>query len=125
NARRRHVSARPDLRRGWCPSLLRPMPSGDGLLLRLHLPCGVLPPALARGIALCARRFGNGLIDLTRHGNLQLRGVGEAALPALQMQLCELLPSLAEDAPEAARNIVASPLAGLDPRAICDIRPIV
>jgi precorrin-3B synthase len=101
------------------------MPSGDGLLLRLHLPFGAVPPELARGIALSAQRFGNGLVDLTRHGNLQLRGVSEATLPALSARLRELLPSLTEDQPEAARNIVASPLAGLDPQAICDIRPIV
>jgi precorrin-3B synthase len=101
------------------------MPSGDGLLMRLNLTCGALPLELARGIAECARRFGNGLIDLTRHGNVQLRGVREATLPALQTRLCELLPSLARERPAAARAIIASPLAGLDPRANCDIRPIV
>jgi precorrin-3B synthase len=119
------MSAPIDLRRGWCPSVARPMPSGDGLLMRLNLPCGALPMELARGIAECARRFGNGLIDLTRHGNVQLRGVREATLPALQTRLCELLPSLAHEQPDAARNIIASPLAGLDAHAICDTRPIV
>jgi precorrin-3B synthase len=118
------MSARADLHRGWCPSFARPMPSGDGLLLRLSLPCGVLPTALARSIAHSARSFGNGLVDLTRHGNLQLRGVSEATLPALRAALCEALPALARERPEA-HTIIANPLAGLDPRASCDIRPIV
>ena len=69
------MSAVAELRRGWCPSVARPMPSGDGLLVRLNMPGGSVPLALMRGIASCARRFGNGLIDLTRRGNLQLRGV--------------------------------------------------
>jgi precorrin-3B synthase len=101
------------------------MPSGDGLLVRLHLPCGILGGATARGIADCARRFGNGLLDLTRHGNLQLRGVSEATLPALTAQLSSLLLLPPDHEPQAARNIMASPLAGLDARARCDIRPIV
>jgi precorrin-3B synthase len=101
------------------------MPSGDGLLVRLHLPCGILGGATACGIADCARRFGNGLLDLTRHGNLQLRGVSEATLPALTAQLSLLLLLPPDHEPQAARNIMASPLAGLDARARCDIRPIV
>jgi len=119
------MSPRADLRRGWCPSLSRPMRSGDGLLVRLRLACGVLPPRLARAIAGCAKRFGNGLVDLTRHGNLQLRGVGDASLPELSAELSQVLVPPTEGEPAAGRNIVASPLAGLDPSAVCDIRPIV
>jgi precorrin-3B synthase len=119
------MSARGELRRGWCPSLLRPMPSGDGLLVRLHLPCGVLSTALARCIADCARRHGNGLVDLTRHANLQLRGMAEAALDNVKSELSAFLPLPPESEPQAARNVVVSPLAGLDPRAAIDIRPIV
>ena len=32
------MSAAAKLRRGWCPSVARPMPSGDGLLVRLSTP---------------------------------------------------------------------------------------
>jgi precorrin-3B synthase len=119
------VSAAAKLRRGWCPSVARPMPSGDGLLVRLSTPGGSVPPALARGIASCAHRFGNGLIDLTRRANLQLRGLGEATMPGLitELSLLDALPLA--DEPEVARNIVASPLTGLDPEALCDVRPIV
>jgi precorrin-3B synthase len=101
------------------------MPSGDGLLVRLNLPCGALPAGLARGIADGARRYGNGLIDLTRHGNLQLRGASEATLPELRAILAAHLPAMAGRETEAAGNILASPMAGLDPGAICDIRSIV
>ena len=49
-------------RKGWCPGTLRPMRTGDGLLVRLRIGAGVLPPSSARGIAECASRFGNGLL---------------------------------------------------------------
>lgn len=62
-------------RRGWCPSLARPMPTGDGLLARVHPPLGRLSAAQARAVAEGARRFGNGHVDVTARANLQIRGV--------------------------------------------------
>jgi len=117
------MSAGVELRRGWCPNLQRPMPSGDGLLVRLGLSGHVLSYDKARGIADCARRFGNGLIDLTQRGNLQLRGVSEDSLPALTQSLIAL--GLASAEGPADRDIIASPLAGMDPQSVCDIRPLV
>jgi precorrin-3B synthase len=119
------MSVATDMRRGWCPSVTRPMPSGDGLLVRLSLPADSVPPALLHAIASCARRFGNGFVDLTRRGNLQLRGLSEETIPGL----IEALSSFEGVAPpheaESARDIMMSPLSGLDPKAVCDVRPIV
>ncbi|HEY1736241.1 MAG TPA: precorrin-3B synthase, partial [Methylovirgula sp.] len=110
-------------RKGWCPGALRPMESGDGLIVRLKIPGGEVNPALAILIAQWADNFGNGQIDLTSRANLQLRGVSESALPPLQASLDAegLLDS--DPAAESARNILASPLAGIDPNARLDIRP--
>ncbi|TCP32764.1 cobalamin biosynthesis protein CobG [Sphingomonas sp. BK235] len=60
--------------RGWCPSAWRPMAAGDGLLLRVRPPLARLTRAHALLVAELATRFGNGAIDLTRRGALQLRG---------------------------------------------------
>ncbi len=70
-------------RRGWCPGLTRPMPTGDGLLARIHPPLGVLTLAQARAVAEGARRYGNGHLDLTARANLQIRGVTEATTAPL------------------------------------------
>jgi precorrin-3B synthase len=78
----RSEAAAPEIR-GWCPGALRPMPSGDGWLVRIRPPGGVLTPAQAAGIAKAARAHGNGTIDLSSRANLQLRGIREAAHPAL------------------------------------------
>jgi len=101
------------------------MPSGDGLLVRLNLPADSVPPALLHAIAFCARRFGNGLVDLTRRGNLQLRGLSEATMPGLIEALSSFDGVASPHEPESLRDVMMSPLSGLDPKAICDVRPIV
>lgn len=111
-------------RQGWCPGALRPMESGDGLIVRLRIIGGTLTPNLARALAHCAEDCGNGLIDLSARGNLQLRGVTEEGLPELQRRLDAL--GLLDDDPdiEAIRNILVSPLSGIDLAALCDARHI-
>ena len=61
--------------KGWCPSALRPMQSGDGFVVRIRPHGGRLSAEQAEGIADLAERHGNGLIDLTGRANLQIRGV--------------------------------------------------
>jgi precorrin-3B synthase len=113
------------LRKGWCPGALRPMETGDGLLVRLRLTGGVLPATLATDLADAARRYGGGAFDLSARANLQMRGVTPDTLPALTARL-SVLGVLDDDAAsEAVRNVIASPLAGLDHAAVLDIRPVV
>ena len=111
--------------KGWCPGALRPMESGDGMIVRLKLTGGIVPLDLAAKIADWSRHFGNGEIDLTARANLQIRGVTDATLPGLQDAIAEA--GLLDDNPdgEAIRNVIASPLAGLDADALLDIRSTV
>ncbi len=113
------------LRKGWCPSVLRPMASGDGLIVRVSVRNGRVSPTLARALADLSRRFGNGLLDLSARANLQLRGVREASLLSLQEELRALEVVEADEEPSVARNILASPLAGIDPQTVIDIAPCV
>ena len=100
------------------------MQSGDGLIVRLR-PRGHLTPAQLLAIATLAERHGNGLIDLTRRANIQMRGVEAESLPALWSALAEqdLLDETAET--EAVRNVLSSPLAGIDNSELLDPRPLV
>ncbi|HXV30232.1 MAG TPA: precorrin-3B synthase, partial [Sinorhizobium sp.] len=59
------------MRRGACPSLAKPMQTGDGLLARLRPAKGRMTPAELRTIATLAERFGNGILEVTARGNLQ------------------------------------------------------
>ena len=110
----------PSLKRGWCPGVLRPMESGDGLLARIRPRLGRIARHDAFLIADCAARFGNGAIDLSARGNIQLRGVSEITLPGLTKALDEAGLLDESEAMEAARNIVVSPASDCDPEALID-----
>ena len=116
------MSAQADIarRRGWCPGVRRPMATGDGLLVRLHPFAGRLSADQVRLIAQAALDHGNGHIDITARGNLQIRGVRDDTYPALLALLeREGLAGPEGDGPN--RLAVLSPLAGLDPLDRCDV----
>ena len=69
--------------KGWCPGVQRPMPSGDGLLVRVRPWAGAFTLEQAAGLADIAATLGNGHIDLTRRANLQIRGLARRALAGL------------------------------------------
>ncbi len=95
--------------RGWCPSLFTPMPSGDGWLVRLRPRRAMLSAADARTIAGAAALHGNGILELTQRGNLQIRGLTptSAGLFAAAMVAARL--------GDSGPNLLVSPLAGADP----------
>ena len=95
--------------KGWCPSALRPMLSGDGLVVRLRPRGGRLSATQAAGIAELTQRCGNGLIDLTSRANLQIRGVREASHEALVNGLGRLGLVDSDQVMEAQRNIIVAP----------------
>jgi precorrin-3B synthase len=95
--------------KGWCPGALRPMQSGDGLVVRLRPYGGRLDATQAAGIADLAERHGNGLIDLTSRANLQIRGVSERGHPALLDELACLGLLDPDPETESRRNILVTP----------------
>lgn len=115
------MTATAHLRKGWCPGALRPMQSGDGLLLRVRSKAGSYTIVELTAIADAASRFGSGEIDLTNRGNLQLRGISEETYPSALAALATAGLIDAEAGAEAVRNVVVDPLSGLDPSR-ADIR---
>ena len=113
------------LRRGWCPGALRPMETGDGLLVRIRPSGGVISSGVARILAECAEEFGNGLLDLSSRANLQIRGVSESGYPLLITRLRSVGLIDADEWVEASRNIIMSPLGGIDPTGLIDARGLV
>jgi precorrin-3B synthase len=110
--------------KGWCPGALRPMQSGDGLIVRVRPQSATLRPYELGVLAEAARQFGNGHIDLTRRANLQIRGVRDASLPELHDAIAKLGLLDANADGEAVRNIMINPLAGIDPTETRDARAI-
>ena len=95
--------------KGWCPGALRPMVSGDGLVVRVRLPLGQMTPLQAAGLARAAQRHGNGQLEISNRANLQLRGVTEASHRALLDDLATLGLLDADLMAESRRNILISP----------------
>ena len=95
--------------KGWCPGALRPMRSGDGLVVRIRPHGGRLGAAQAAGIAELAGCYGNGLIDVTSRANLQIRGVAEEKYLPLIDGLDRLGLLDANSDSEARRNVMVTP----------------
>ncbi|MCT2539840.1 precorrin-3B synthase [Sedimentimonas flavescens] len=96
---------------GWCPGALRPMASGDGLVVRVRPRGGRITPEQAAGIATASRAHGNGLIDLSGRANVQLRGVSAETHSALIADLTALGLIDADIAAETRRNVIVTPFA--------------
>jgi precorrin-3B synthase len=84
----------------------------DGGLVRVRVPGGYLTGDQVAALASASAAFGDGNLDLTSRGNVQLRGVraGTAKALADALHAAGLLPSVTHD---TARNVVASPLLDL------------
>jgi precorrin-3B synthase len=95
--------------KGWCPGALRPMLSGDGLVVRVRPRGGRLEAKQAAGIADLASRYGNGLIDVTSRANLQIRGVTDEAHLSLLDGLAQLGVLDSDPETESRRNILVTP----------------
>ena len=96
-----------------CPGVLRLAQAADGRLARIRLPGGLITGGQLRALAGLAGELGDGRIELTSRGNVQLRALQADAAEPLTAALTRvgLLPSLDHD---RVRNVLASPLAGLD-----------
>lgn len=91
------------------------------------MPGGELHARDAIAIAQAAERHATGVVELTNRANLQLRGVRaghEAALVAALMQTGPGKQDANDTHADERRNVMTSPLAGRDPQALDDTRPL-
>ncbi|MEU9485331.1 precorrin-3B synthase [Streptomyces decoyicus] len=119
---RPQAAAAPARERGdACPGALRLHRAADGHLARIRLPAGDLTARQAAVLADAADLLGDGHLSLTSRGNVELRGLAEGCGGRLAALLRDagLLPS---ERHERIRNILASPLAGLDRHTPSDVR---
>jgi precorrin-3B synthase len=106
-----------------CPGALQTHAAADGALARVRVPGGTLSSTQLRVLADAARTLGDGALELTSRGNLQLRGLrpGSEADLGDRLAAAGLLPSATH---ERVRNILASTLSGRAGGRL-DVRPWV
>ena len=97
-------------RRGACPGLSAPMQTGDGLLVRLASLGATIALDAAAELCAAARRHGNGIIEVTARGNIQIRGLTPASAPTF----ADAVAALGIDGGDGV-PILTDPLAGLEP----------
>jgi precorrin-3B synthase len=109
------MTASVSLVKGWCPGALRPMESGDGLIVRIRPRLGAFSRAQFAVLAEISARFGDGSLHVTSRANVQIRGIAEPDHP-LALAMLRGAALLDGDArAEAVRNTMVTPQVALCP----------
>ena len=107
------------LRRGLCPGLSQPMATGDGLLVRLTPTGATMSCEAFAALCTAARNCGNGVIEITSRGSIQIRGLTEASVKSLAAAVAGIDLAFGEGPP-----LLSDPLAGLAPEESVDASAI-
>jgi precorrin-3B synthase len=107
------------LRRGLCPGLSQPMATGDGLLVRLTPTGATMSCEAFAALCTAARNCGNGVIEITSRGSIQIRGLTEASVKSFAAAVAGIDLAFGEGPP-----VLSDPLAGLDPEESADASAI-
>ncbi|MDD2049178.1 precorrin-3B synthase [Pseudomonas putida] len=111
------------MRPSACPGLLRIVQAKDGGICRIKLAGGALTADQADAVAAAAERFASGEIEATNRGNLQIRGIGNEQAGLIDWLLAAGLGPR-DAAGDDVRNLMLSPVAGVDPQMLFDTRPL-
>lgn len=119
------MNAPANLHRGACPGLSAPMPTGDGLLARLTPSGATITLDAFAGLCVAALAHGNGVVEITSRGSIQIRGLSATSAPlfaadvaALGIEASDGIPVLTDPlasnnglARDLCRALVAAPFA--------------
>lgn len=92
-----------------CPGVFSTHDAADGALARIRLPGGELTPEQVQALAVGTAQFGDGHLELTVRGNVQIRGITDVDGLAEIIVDAGLAPTSSHD---RARNIEVSALSG-------------
>jgi len=99
--------------RGACPRLSAPMETGDGLLARI-VPAGAMTIDAFAGLCAAAQTHGNGLMEVSARGSLQVRGLTPVSAPLFASMVGALAIDICEEP-----SVMTGPLPD-DPTALID-----
>ncbi len=98
-------------------------PAQDSFMIRLRVPACEITSHQFHGLADLASEIGNGHVDLTTRGNLQLRELRPRDLVTVLTRVQELGLTSRGAGADNIRNVTASPNCGFDPDELLDVRP--
>ncbi|GAX28282.1 ferredoxin-nitrite reductase [Fistulifera solaris] len=93
-------------------------------MMRLKVPNGIVNSDQMRFYASCVEKYENGCVDITTRQNIQLRGVRLEHADAIIEGLHARNQTSFQSALDSVRNVVGSPLAGIDDQELVDTRAL-
>jgi precorrin-3B synthase len=100
--------------KGFCPGVATPMETGDGLLARL-LPPEPIPIQAFQILCAAASEHGNGVLEVTQRGSLQIRGLSAASAQTFADVIAAL--GIGQD---RGPPLLTSPLLGIEADGLID-----
>ncbi len=111
-----------DHRLKWLGIFSRKRTPGQ-FMLRLRVPNGILTSGQLRMLGAIIHPYGqDGVADITTRQNLQLRGIPIEEMPQILGYLKDVGLTSVQSGMDNVRNITGSPLAGIDPDELIDVR---
>ncbi|GAB3888307.1 precorrin-3B synthase [Terrabacter terrigena] len=107
-----------------CPGIARPFSAADGSIVRLRPAAQPVPVGALSQLLDVVAGQDDPAIQLTSRAALQLRGLPDPLTADVRAAIIAtgLVPTPSH---ELVRNLVSSPLSGLDGGGRCDVRPLV
>lgn len=93
-------------------------------MMRLKVPNGIVNSDQMRFYANCVEKYDNGCVDITTRANIQLRGVKLEHADEIIDGLHARNQTTFQSALDNVRNMVGSPLAGIDDQELVDTREL-
>ncbi|GAX16353.1 ferredoxin-nitrite reductase [Fistulifera solaris] len=93
-------------------------------MMRLKVPNGIVNSDQMRFYASCVEKYDNGCVDITTRQNIQLRGVRLEHADVIIEGLHARNQTSFQSALDSVRNVVGSPLAGIDDQEMVDTREL-
>lgn len=109
----------------WLGLYVQRPKTDEFFMLRVKIPGGVLQAKQAKVVAELAKEYGRDLLDVTTRHSIQFHWISVQSLPDIFQRLAEVGLTTVAAAGDCPRNIVSSPLAGIDPDEIFDASSIV
>lgn len=114
-----------DMRLKWAGLFHRRKRTPGRYMMRLKVPNGVLSSTQLRFLADCISPYGeDGCADITTRMNIQLRGIVTEDAAAICDGLYDIGLTSFQAGMDSVRNMVGSPIAGIDPHEMVDTRDL-
>ena len=109
----------------WLGLYVQRPKTDEVFMLRIKIPGGILQAKQVKVVAELAKEYGRDLLDITTRQSLQFHWIQVESLPDILNRLEKVGLTTVAAAGDCPRNIVSSPLAGIDPEELFDASHIV